>query len=103
MTKILYSEPSEYGQDILDLLALIAALMGNEPVYSKKGILSVLGQMRGKITVIEEGVKRKGIDYFLERDDDDSPPLRLVRTARPGRGHVLRRGLLPRQKGASHL
>ncbi len=66
--KILYHEPSEYGQDILDLLALVASLMGNEPVYSKKGIRSVLGEMRGVISAIEEGTKRKGIDYFLERD-----------------------------------
>ena len=99
MTNILYSEPSEYGQDILDLLALIAALMGNEPVYSKKGILSVLGQMRGKISVIEEGVKRKGIGYFTEGDD----ALRMVRTRHRSQSVLLRGGVQPHHQGAPYL
>ena len=72
MTNIFYFEPSEYGQDILDLLALVASLMGNEPVYSKKGILSVLGEMRGKISAIEEGTKRKGIGYFTEESEESA-------------------------------
>ena len=62
MTNLRYSESSDYGQEILDLVATLAFLMDDERLYTKKEIRRALAQARGIIQTIEEHIPSDG--YF---------------------------------------
>ena len=62
MTNLRYSESSDYGQEILDLVATLAFLMDGERLYTKKEIRRALAQARGIIQTIEEHIPSDG--YF---------------------------------------
>ncbi len=56
MTNLRYHESSDYGQEILDLVATLAFLMDDERVYTKKEIRRALAQARGIIEIIESHI-----------------------------------------------
>lgn len=89
MTIIHYDESSEFGKDMLDLIALLGWMMDEEQNMNKGAINSGLRIAQGKIQRIRDRIrKEKGIAYF-EGDKDE------VRTLRQyGRG-LLRGDLRP--------
>ena len=62
MTNLRYRESSDYGQEILDLVATLAFLMDDERLYTKKEIRRALAQARRIIQTIEEHLPSDG--YF---------------------------------------
>ncbi len=76
MTIIHYDETSEFGQDMLDVVALLGILMDSEQNLNKGCIDSGLRIAQGKIQRIRDRIrKEKGIAYF-EGDGHDLRALR---------------------------
>ena len=84
MTIIHYDETSEFGQDMLDLIALLGWMMDEEQNMNKGAINSGLRIAQGKIQRIRDRIrKEKGIAYF----EGDGHDLRTLRTYRSGPLH----------------
>lgn len=65
MTIIHYDESSEFGQDMLDVVALLGILMDSEQNLNKGCIDSGLRIAQGKIQKIRDRIREeKGIAYF---------------------------------------
>ena len=92
MTIIHYDETSEFGKDMLDLIALLGWMMDEEQAMNKGAINSGLRIAQGKIQKIRDRIrKEKGIAYF-EGKEGEGHELRALRTYRSG---PLRRSLRP--------
>lgn len=89
MTNLHYRESSDYGQEILDLVATLAFLMDDERLYTKKEIRRALAQARGIIQTIEEHLPSDGyFDSESERIQTESAefsriPLQYLYTVTP--------------------
>lgn len=89
MTIIHYDESSEFGKDMLDLIALLGWMMDEEQAMNKGAINSGLRIAQGKIQRIRDRIrKEKGIAYF----EGDGHEVRALRKMRSG---PLHRGLRP--------
>lgn len=89
MTIIHYDETSEFGKDMLDLVALLGWMMDEQQEMNKGAINSGLRIAQGKIQKIRDRIrKEKGIAYFEGGKDE-------VRTLRTHRSGPLHRGLRP--------
>lgn len=70
MTIIHYDETSEFGQDMLDLIALLGWMMDEEQEMNKGAVNSGLRIAQGKIQRIRDRIrKEKGIAYFEGGED----------------------------------
>ena len=84
-----YDETSDFGQDMLDLVALLGWMMDEEQRMNKGAIDTGLRIAQGKIQRIHDRIrKEKGIAYF-EGDGHG------VRALRKMRSRPLHRGLRP--------
>lgn len=89
MTIIHYDETSEFGKDMLDLIALLGWMMDEQQEMNKGAVNSGLRIAQGKIQRIRDRIrKEKGIAYFEGGKD-------VLRSLRKMRSRPLRSDLRP--------
>lgn len=89
MTIIHYDEKSEFGKDMLDLIALLGWMMDEETAMNKGAVNTGLRIAQGKIQKIRDRIRQeKGIAYFEGGKDE-------VRSLRKMRSGPLHRGIRP--------
>ena len=58
---ILFSDDSDYGQDVLELLAMVTSLT-EEKTYNKGEVTKILKQIQGKASIISGNLSKR--DYL---------------------------------------
>ena len=67
--KIKYCESSQYGQEVLELVGLVAELQDPDKEMTKTEIMQILRIIKTYAEIIKIGVSKLGFDYFKEVEE----------------------------------
>lgn len=68
--KFKFDETTDYGQDILELVAMVNELMDPDRIYCKKDVIGILRRISSNATTIKTDVMcMRGDGYFTEGDE----------------------------------